>query len=134
MQVSNLRELDNSFELLFGDATHELSGISHSDNPQSGTFCFIKNKKFLENLGRDSKEKDFSKVGLVLEANFADKDEATVSELSSKFLWIGKVKNVSESMCFFSKPFYDKKFNHLNFYVDGRQMGNAEVSPDADIA
>ena len=134
MQIKNLKELDNSFELLFGDATHELSGISHSDSPRAGTFCFVKNKKFLENLGRDLEDKDFSDVGLVLEANFAEKDQAIVEDLSSKFLWIGKVKNVAEAMCFFSKPFYDQKFSHLNYYIDGRQMGTAEISPEADIA
>lgn len=134
MQVLNLKELDNSFELLFGDATHTLSGISHSDAPRKGSFCFIKNKKFLENLGRDLQEKDFSEVGLVLEASFAEKDLELVKGLSTQFLWIGKVKNVAEAMCFFSKPFYDQKYNNLNYYVDGRQMGSAEVSPEADIA
>lgn len=135
MLVQDLKVLDPSFEIIKGDATHiKLSGISHSDDPKSGTFCFVKNKKFLETLGQDSKEISFLETGVILEASFAEKIEDGISELSKKFQWIGKVSNVSHAMCFFSKPFYDAKFSHLNYFVDGRQMGQASVSPHADIA
>lgn len=135
MLVQDLKALDPSFEIIKGDATHvKLSGISHSEDPQKGSFCFVKNKKFLETLGQDSKESSFLETGLILEASFADKIEAQINDLAKKFKWVGKVENVSHAMCFFSKPFYDAKFSHLNYFVDGRQMGEAHVSPHADIA
>lgn len=135
MLVSDLKALDQSFELITENATHvKLSGISHSDAPKEDTFCFVKNKKFLDDLGRDSQEKTFLKTGLILEASFAEKISDLIPSLKEKFLWLGKVSDVSKAMCFFSKPFYDNKFSHLNYFVDGRQMGEAEVSPNADIA
>lgn len=135
MKLKDLPLLDPTFKLLTGGKDDLiLSAISHSHNPKPDTFCFVKNKKFYEDLGIDSESKDFTKTGVVFEEDFFSKQMNFLDSLRGKFSWIATVKDVSVSMCLFSKPFYDEKFENLNYFVDGRQMGTATIDSFSDIA
>ena len=132
MKVTDLQKYEPSLKLMKGsyqDAT--VDSISHVESPLPETFIFIKKKKFLKSLGQESAEKDFPDVGVLFE-------QALYQELGddifSRFRWVGTVENVDHAMSRLSKPFYEKKFGGLNYHVDGRQLNNAQIDPEAEIA
>ncbi len=134
MKAQELKNIDKSFNICFGDeASVEVSSISHAYEPNDETFIFIKNKKFLSEIGRLSKNIKFLKTGIVFEKSFYE-SLTDISDLKEKFLWFATVDDVNRAMCHFSKPFYDKKYGELNYFVDGRQMGSAKIDPFSDIA
>ncbi len=55
-------------------------------------------------------------------------DEKNKTKLINETLWLATTESVDKAMCSLSKPFYDEKFKDLNYHVDGRQMGSAEVT------
>ncbi len=135
MNFKDLQQLDSSFNICFGQETSvEVSSISHSYEPSDDSFIFIKNKKFLNEIGRLSKKKTYSNSGVVFEKKFFDSLKDETSQLEKQFDWFGTVEDVNRAMCAFSKPFYDQKYGSLNYFVDGRQMGTAQVDPSAQIA
>ncbi len=132
-----LQKTDNSLETVYGNPEGlELVGISHSEIPESGKFIFVKNDKLYATVAIRTDNKVPANVGLVLPENYYDKLQGseTITEMQSRFDWIATVADLNISMCLLSKPFYDEKFAHLNYHVDGRQMGSSEVHPDAQIA
>jgi UDP-3-O-[3-hydroxymyristoyl] glucosamine N-acyltransferase len=136
MTFEELQKLDPSLALVFGKPPADIEGISHSEEPRDNTFCFIKSKRFLTYLGCRLEQDNFKKSGVLLEDKYyqAIKDREDLQAIENVFGWVAVVKDVNYSMCVMSKPFYDEKFNHLNMFVDGRQMGTAKVHPEAEIA
>jgi UDP-3-O-[3-hydroxymyristoyl] glucosamine N-acyltransferase len=135
MDFFKLKELDNSFQVIFGDNPLQIDTISSSIEPRPHSFIFIKAQKYFDEIGRLSRETTFLKTGVVLEDNFYQKlSHDQITTLKNRFAWGATVASVSKAMCLFSKPFYDRKYQSLNYYVDGRQMGNAEVDPSAQVA
>lgn len=131
---ATLFEMDTTFELIKGNVSLEICGISNTRNLKDGSFVFLKSKNYLVELNVENiSEKS---VGLIFEKKFFEEQKAFILEhvafKSAK--WCASVANVGYAMCLFSKPFYDQKFNDLNYFVDGRQMGTADVHPNADIA
>lgn len=134
MKIENLVDFDSSFELVHKNPeVVETLGISHLDAPLKDTFIFIASKKFLKNLGRKKPDFDSSKIGVIVQKDFFEESEEFQKEIK-KYAWVAHVDKVSSAMCFFSKPFYDQKFDALNLYVDGRQMNKVSIDPDAQIA
>ena len=137
MKFSKLKEIDSSLDILFGDAeSFDLTGISNAQKPEVNQFIFVKSARFLADIGRLSQLKEYKESGIVLEVKFFEliKDSEDFEKIKSDFAWGAVVNNVNHAMCSLSKPFYDILFGELNYYVDGRQMGNAHVHVDAQIA
>lgn len=136
MKFLDLKEVDNSINLIHGNpANLIISGISHSDAPQENTFVFLKNKRFLNSLGRRSSNDSFLKSGVLVEESFFnDLKEEVQSEIQSRFLWCATIRSVNEGMCLLSKPFHELMFDDLNFQVDGRQLNETSIDPSAEIA
>ena len=137
MNYSDLKRYDPSFTLKYGtEDIVEVKTISHAHDPQDDSFIFIKNKKFLSDIGRLSSSDNFLYSGIVIESSFFDEiyRESSFKKIESRFLWIATVKDVNHSMCLLSKPFYENTYGKLNYFVDGRQMGSASISPNSQIA
>lgn len=133
MNFSQLKSAEASLDLMFGEeAQIKVRTISTADEPKEDSFVFIKNKRFLDKfLAGDL----CSNLGAVLARNFYDSlDDDSKKTIEAKLSWIGVVDSVEAAMCALSKPFYDLKFGELNYHVDGRQMGSAQIDPDAEIA
>lgn len=137
MKYSQLHKFDSTLIAVFGiPESMDLESISSALKPKPSTFIFVKNMKFYESIGRLSKENDFSNTGIVLDEKFflKIKDTEIFSEIEKRFSWGATVEDVAKAMSLLSKPFYDLKYKDLNYYVDGRQMGNVEVDPTVQIA
>lgn len=135
MNIDQLKDIDSTFTLVnASSADVELVGICHSDEPKDNTFCFLKNKKFLNRIGRRSNAQKFLNTGIVVEKKYFDSDPLLKENLSTRFGWIATVDNIAHAMCNFSKPFYDILYGELNYNVDGRQMGTTTIDPSAQIA
>ena len=140
MKLKDLQQLDSSLDICFVEKASleiesiEVFSISHAYEPSDNSFIFIKNKKFLNEIGRLSKQDKYLNAGIVFEKSFFTNTDEDLGELKKKFSWFATVDNVNSAMCSFSKPFYDEKYGSLNYFVDGRQMGTAEVDPTAQIA
>ena len=140
MTFEELQQLDLSLRLIHGNPPENILGICHSEGPEDLAFCFVKSSRFQKYIGyRLTPEKfqnKFQSCGVVLEEKYFDsiKDASQFTQLKDQFGWIAIVKDVNYSMVVFSKPFYDRKFGHLNYNVDGRQMGSAEVHPEAELS
>jgi len=136
MQFSDLKTIDSSLAVIYGDPTKFLmSGISHSDAPLPNTFIFVKSRKFLSEIGRRSIDSVFPESGLVIEKKIANllKDDE-FKNIQNSFGWIASIDSVASGMCSLSKPFYDLRFKDLNYQVDGRQLSEVEIDPSAQIA
>ena len=134
---SELKEIDKTLAVHFGEETAiAVSSISHAYEPRENTFIFIKNKKFLKEIGRLSSGDSFPKTGIVFEEEFYEsiKDSEEFKDLKTNFLWLGSVINVNSAMSSLSRPFYDETYGALNYFVDGRQMGTADIDPNSQIA
>ena len=137
MKYSELQKLDSTLITIFGDPdSTTVESISSSIKPEANTFIFIKSSKYLDDIGRLSEETSFKSCGVVLEDKFYQKikESEELKKLEALFAWGASIKDVNQGMCVLSKFFYDIKFGDLNYYVDGRQMGNAEVDSTAQIA
>lgn len=136
MKFLELVAIDSSLSLqLNTKCDFDIKGISHSDSPRVATFCFIKNKVFLESIGRRSELKIFKESGVVIEKSFFTQlDTKKTDELKNKFAFIATVDDVSKAMCILSKPFYDERFEKTNFQVDGRKMGTALIDSTCRIS
>lgn len=138
ISFEKLKNIDESIILCFGSETSvEVSSISHVYEPQPHTFVFIKNKKFLEEVGRLSKESIFKQTGIIFEKTFyaslLEDNPHQLESVKAIFNWGATVDSVNHSMCLFSKVFYDEKYGKLNYLLDGRQNGTAQVDPYAEV-
>jgi len=136
MKVSDLQELDRSINIKTGNPDgFIINGICQSEEPVENTFTFLKNKRYLNSLGGKVAGSSYPKTGIMVEEDFWDKmDDAQKSGVATSFAWVATLKSVSEGMCTLSKPFYDALYSNLNYQVDGRQMGEVQIDPSAEIS
>lgn len=137
MKFSKLKEIDQTLKIVFGDPDSiDLVRISSAIKPEKNTFIFIKNSRFLKDIGRLSTDKDYSQTGIIFEEKYFDtiKSSDEVEKLKSQFAFMGTIENLNYGMCTLSKPFYDALYGDLNYALDGRQVGNATVHVDAEIS
>ena len=133
MKFDQLKSADTSLELMFGEVAQiEVLTISTADAPKEDSFVFIKNKRFLDKFLSGEL---CSKLGAIVPRSFYESlGDESKETLKAKLNWLGVVDSVESAMCSLSKPFYDLKFGELNYHVDGRQMGLAQIDPEAEIA
>jgi UDP-3-O-[3-hydroxymyristoyl] glucosamine N-acyltransferase len=138
MHFNEISTYDNTFTLHFGEVQGVINSISHIVKPLENTFCFLKNKKYLKQLGKKSSHNKFPSTGLILAEDLFDdlqKNYPTELEvLEKQFAWLATVKSVDFAMVKLTKHFYDEKYNILNFQVDGRQLGTVEIDASSYIA
>lgn len=136
MLFSELKTIEPSLSIIHGvEKAFDIEGISHSDAPLEKTFVFIKSKRFLEGIGRRNDRKDFTQVGMVVESSVQNLiDDEKYAWVKEKFAWIATIEDVSRGMCSLTKPFYDKMYEGINFQADGRNLGEADIDPTAEIA
>lgn len=134
MQAKELFALDGSFKLLKGNLPEQVSGISNTRNIKPNSFSFVKTKQYLNEYNTESLQD--KSAGVLFEESFWNQyqDFILTHPVYEQASWCASVKNVGHAMCLFSKPFYDHLFADLNYFVDGRQMGTAQVDPTARIA
>lgn len=133
MKFEHLSAAEPALKLVKGKPSEiEVKTISTPGFPENNSFVFLKNKKFLDKLMQTV---GASSLGAIVLASFYEGlDSAAKAALEEKLDWVATVESVEAAMCSLSKPFYDEKFSHLNMHVDGRQMGSAQVDPEAEIA
>lgn len=136
MTFAELQELDSSLKLIDGNPPEYIQGISHSEGPTAGTFCLVKNSRFQRYIGYRLEQNEFPQSGVLLEEKYYNsiKDKDDFKSLKKQFGWVAVVKDINYAMVVMSRPFYDRKFDHLNLDVDGRQMGTANIHPEAEVA
>ncbi len=137
MKLGQLKKFDESFTLVDSENSNEseqliVEGITDKSEFLPRHLFFIKNKNFL-NLFLESE--DALSIGVVVEKKFFDGlSPEQLEALKIKAYWLATTTDVSLSMSFFSKPFYEEKFQNINDMVDGRQMGTSTIHPTAWIA
>lgn len=135
MRFEKLKAAEASLAMVAGSEERvDPEGISSAGDPRENTFVFIKNKKFLAKFMQVVTQADSLPRGLGAVADRKLVDSGELRALTELVSWTAAVDNVDAAMCSLSKPFYDEKFKNLNFHLDGRQTGNAEIHPDAEIA
>ncbi len=138
IKLTDLQVIDTSLTLLKGNKEVICcETISHFDEPLSHTFFFIKSAKYLKKIGSKSKINiaDIENLGCLIELGCWEKlSEDEQFELQNSVTWLGTVDSVDKAMCFLTKPFYDILIGQLNYQVDGRQMGSANIHPEAEIS
>ena len=132
IEFESLLKLDPSLTFLKGNKDGLIvQTISHFKDPIRGSLLFANKLKIIEAL---EQMEEFD-VGVVVQEDLWLKlEEGHQEKLKKSFTWLATVENVDHAMCKLSKPFYDLMFSELNYFVDGRQLGTAEVHPDAEIA
>jgi UDP-3-O-[3-hydroxymyristoyl] glucosamine N-acyltransferase len=134
MQIAELSKLEDSFKLIKGDPSIDVERISHSEFPEKNSFIFLKSKKYLNALNERHGDAVFSDTGLIIEEKFLTELSGQADALKGRFKWVASITDVNAGMSKFSKPFYESKFNHLNYHLDGRQTGSCDIDPNAEIA
>ena len=132
VQGKELLQIEPSLKIVAGNIDGlSIQTISHFTELVSDSFVFANKPKILKELSEQKEER----VGLIVEESlWSAQDSELQKKLTKAFMWVGTVDSVDHAMCKLSKPFYDAKFSELNYFVDGRQMGSAQVDPDAEIA
>lgn len=126
--------LEELFKLL-DDITHEsltkrdllYDSIAIPEEASSNKIIFLSNEKFYKKL--DSKL-DQSKVLFIVN----DKFRSVMNEKSISLLNFISVKSIEKAINKVSHYFYQKIFEEINFDLDGRKNGTAQIHPEADIA
>jgi len=132
LSITDLFTVDKSLELVSGNESDSVSTISNIKFFQKDSLLFIGSKKFLKGY-QESTLVDGSEV-LVIDKKFYESLEKDISsELSSKSRAILVTTNLSLAMSNLSRPFYNAKYDSLNFQVDGRKMGSASIHPSAKV-
>lgn len=132
--LESLKEYDQSIEFIKGD--HSLACIEHITDARelkSNGLLFLKNKKHFLKLVESLNESTKS-ISLIIEKKLFEKLDEEKDVLTENFLSIAVCEDVSVSMSYISKPFWDEKFSELNEVVDGRQMGSGSIHPTVWIA
>ncbi|MBL7664895.1 MAG: UDP-3-O-(3-hydroxymyristoyl)glucosamine N-acyltransferase [Bacteriovoracaceae bacterium] len=131
MKLKDLKKFDTTLEIIHGDNwSQDIVTIGHYLNPTEHSIYYAKNKKFFERVMSGFKKR-MNGAGLIVEKTYLK--ELKDSD-KNQFDWIATTQNVDLSMSFVSKPFYDEKIGNLNYQLDGRQLGTAEIHPTAKIA
>jgi len=111
----------------------EFVGLTDAKFLKSKHLVFVKSKNYLQDILSNSEKPQ--NTWILFEKSFKEKvDSQTLNQLETFCDFIGSTENVMLAMCKISKVFYDLKFQDLNDFVDGRQMGTCKIHPSAIIA
>lgn len=135
MRLSELVQFDSTIKLAqANDWPEEIRAICSFDELSLNGMVFIKNAKFLVKFVPHIEKAVQLKVGAIVDEKFYQMMDFDLKKLLQKLPWIATSTQVSLSLTYLSKPFYDKKMLDINTQVDGRQMGTVEIDPSAKIA
>lgn len=131
LTLSELNTFDPSLELK-GPASWQgpVLGFCAATDPLPNHLLLIKDKNYWQRLETALPQSDLSSVGLIIEKKF-------YAQVQDKLPACGAIltcEAVDLAMSFLSRPFYQQKFKDRNSWVDGRQMGTAQIHPSAFIA
>ncbi len=127
----NLKDL-KSIKLEQGKALMANS-VSLPKEPQNGSLCFVKSKRFLKELFEGIERNQAKDLGLIVPEDLWSAEKKNLSAHKS-FTWVATTKNFDQAMIDVSKVFYDQKFEGIQHLVDGRQLGTCEIDPSAEIS
>ncbi len=124
-------KFDKSFDLIHSNEIFAIKGICKLDDPIEYKFFYIKNNKYFKRIAAGK----FLKSGILFEKKFFKTlDEKDVSDLTNRYGFVATIDSFEKSICAFSKFFYDQATKDLNYFLDGRKIGSAQVDPNAEIA
>lgn len=133
MKVENIKEFIPSFELRSPDnSVHDfiVDGICDKHTMTAHKVFFCGDKYFWKEIC-GSKEKD---IFIIFAKKFFEgvpEDER--NDVLAKFVGWAIVDNVPLAISCLSKPFYEQRCLELNDEVDGRQLGTAQIHPEAHV-
>ena len=143
MLTSTLTAVDSKCTRVGGrEEEIKFSVISLPENIVSGSLLFFRNEKFFKSF-KDKKDfflKNFklSELGFIFDSKLAsdleDKRDPFYLDLKTNGGALFTSPHVDVSVANISQYFYQKMHQNLNDFVDGRQMGTAEIHPTALIA
>lgn len=133
--LENLKNFDSTINLVSNSSDEQsVSAITDARELQENSLLFLKNKKHFQKLKDQIQKPLKSNILLVEEKLWESLEGPDSSYLLSHFGTIATCADVSISMSYISKPFWEKKFSKLNEVVDGRQMGSGSIHPTTWIA
>ena len=136
MLIENLILLDASIaSLKMGGSDQKIEGITTFDELKPNHLLFLKEKKFFEKLKSNSQDPNLKKMGLLICQKFletAEKDPSWKDILSSVSFLL-KTSSIEKSITLLSKIYFDKAFEGIDFFKDGREDGSAKIDPSAKI-
>lgn len=126
-------------QIVKGAAQFKINGICKPGELKKAHLCFVKSKLFWNEFQSNALEfSAISTLTLVLEESFKQSLEESGSDEDKKVLeTIGAiiaVPSVDESMCYYSKPFYDLHIKPDQLFESGRERHRADIDNSAHIA
>lgn len=137
MLIENLFRLDASISpIIVGGSDQKIEGLTTFDELRPNYLLFLKEKSFLEKLKSNAQDPTLKKMGLLICQKFLEKLEKDPSweQLSSSFSFLLKTSSFEKSITLLSKIYFDKEFEGLDFFKDGREEGTCKIDPSAKIA
>lgn len=136
MKLTDLMSWDPQLKLVTKRKDGELRALVSlkTEDLQAHGLGFIKNKAFLQRSVDLVGHPLAQEVALVISEELFESCPDQIKILENHFLALYSSSQVALTMVRLSRPFYEIQLEQLNDIVDGRQMGDAEVSPMADIA
>lgn len=130
MLATKLLSLDSGIKKLSECSLESIKSFSHIEDPKDETVCFLSKKKYLNRIGRRTENKKFPNTLLIIASNLLDE----VKEIQDLFNAVWVSENISSLIQKISINFYQSELGGLNNLLDGRQLGSAEIHPEANIA
>jgi UDP-3-O-[3-hydroxymyristoyl] glucosamine N-acyltransferase len=119
----------------FGDYnSSKIEAIAPGHMPQSNRLVFIKAKKYFDTFLDQLGNANHSNILLIVSEKALKliDPQSFYQRVSSGALMASK--HIDSAMCDCSAFFYQKKWDSIQSLVDGRQLGNVEIHPSAQIA
>jgi UDP-3-O-[3-hydroxymyristoyl] glucosamine N-acyltransferase len=132
---SKLQELDQNLTLELNNKNMEYLGISSLDIPRVNCLAFLKEKKYLKKVNFDKFINIYSEMGLVVCKNvWENLSDSEKNKIAKTFLEVILSEKINNSMSMLSKLYYDQDYGRLNNFIDARQVGTADIHPEAKIS
>lgn len=129
MLLNSLFKLDSTLSELDKSSLNEIGSFSHIEDPIENTVCFLSKKKYIPRIGRRSSSTKFNKTLLVVTSKLKEEAESIREFFDGVFI----TENMPNLIQKLSSSFYQDQFKDLNPFLDGRQLGNVELHPEANI-
>lgn len=134
MKIDQLLGLDTNLKLIKLDHQVSIEGITLPELPKNHQLCFLKDKKFADTLRQAlADQKDVQPIVIMAEKLWSKLSEDEKNEWM-QLCGVMTSQDVPLSMCRLSRPFYEKLYSEFNDLIDGRQMGDVDIHPTAEIA
>jgi UDP-3-O-[3-hydroxymyristoyl] glucosamine N-acyltransferase len=109
--------------------------LSDTSQIVDNSLLFVKDKKFLEIFKNKAQESQSQNFAVLFKKGLWEKLENSEREdLKELVHTVGTVDDVNVTISKLSKVFYDLKFNSMDHFLDGRQLGTSKIDPTAWIA